>query len=65
MKLITLLILLTSCGHFKYPIQRSGTIVRSTTNMVKLEKCVMRLIEQNGVAAKDASEVCTHIFRRK
>jgi hypothetical protein len=57
--------LLTSCVTprytYKAPEKRGYD---ELTNTEKVENCVYRLIERDGIAAKEAEETCSKIFRR-
>jgi hypothetical protein len=57
--------LLTSCVTPRYTYvapEKRG--YKDLTNTEKVEQCVYRLIERDGIAAKDAEETCSKIFRR-
>jgi len=65
MKLLSILILLsslTSCAYSKYPQFRDPG--KELTHTERLEKCIFRLVEKDGVKAEKASKICTGIFRR-
>jgi len=65
MKLLILTLLLGSCAHAKYPVYRDHSVpVEDLTSTEKLEQCIFRLIEKDGVKAENASKVCSSIFRR-
>ena len=65
MKYILLVLLLSSCGNLRFrgynPTPETPVVITITD---KLQKCVMRLIERNGVKADSASTVCSKIYRR-
>ena len=58
-KNMILLVALVSCTQA--PITRN----RASTSNDRIEKCVIRLVENSGVTAKQAGETCIGIFRRK
>ena len=47
-----------SCSN--YPVKRY-----TGTTMEKIEKCMYRLIERNGVDAEEAQKVCESTFRQR
>ena len=56
--MLILPLFMVSCSG--YPVKRyAGT----TTE--KIEKCMYRLVERNGVTAKEAQEVCEATFRHR
>ena len=63
MKLLLLTIFLTSCAYSKYPLTRSVD-KKEETHVDKMEKCVLRLIENNNKTVnlskqlKDALDWC-------
>ena len=58
---ILILLLLMSCSSKKVQIKhKPQETIRS-----KVYKCVVRLIEKNGVKPLDASKICNDIYRRK
>lgn len=61
MKLL-LLLTLTSCA---LQMPERNTKKKEVTHNDKLETCLFRLVEKNGVEAKVAQEVCDKIYRRK
>lgn len=68
MKLVSILslcLLAISCGHVRYPIYREPPKARELSHVEKMEVCIFRMIEKNGIESKNAQEVCTHIYRRK
>ena len=58
MKYLLLAGLLVSCSGL--PVQRSNNY----TAIDRIEKCMLRLTEKNGVSPTEAERVCTNIFRR-
>jgi hypothetical protein len=57
--------LLTSCVTPRYTYkapEKRGYGELTTTE--KVENCVYRLIERDGIAAEDAEKTCSKIFRR-
>lgn len=69
MKYLLLVTLLTGCAYAKYPVKRKfnkeAPVVKKVSNMDKLERCVFKLIEDNGIKGTDASDICSRIFRRE
>lgn len=63
MKYLLLVTLLSSCALLE-PIERGGKPTPATQTE-KLESCLYRLIEKNGVEAKKAETVCLAVFRRQ
>ncbi len=63
MKSLILLFALTSCAYSKYPLYREP-VKKDKTHVDRMNECVLRLIEKNGVNAKTAQEVCEKIYRR-
>lgn len=59
MRYLLLAGLLVSCSGL--PTQRSNNY----TAIDRIEKCMLRLTEKNGVSPTEAEKVCTNIFRRK
>jgi len=60
---ILILMTLVSCGHFKYtPYDKP---VKKLTHIDKMYNCVIRLIEQNGIGATEAQQVCEKTLRRR
>ena len=59
MKYLLLVLLFVSCSSH-IPIRRTFTTV-----VDRMEKCVFRLVEKNGVSAIEAQKVCDKIYRRK
>lgn len=49
--------LLASCSQF--PIERNGD-----NSIDRTERCMLRLVEKNGVSATEAEKVCSKVFRR-
>ena len=65
MKYVIFTILLTSCVTPRYAYK--GPEKRGydqLTNTEKVEQCVYRLIEKDGIAAEEAEKTCSKIFRR-
>lgn len=66
MKYLLILVLLGSCAlpkvRFNKGYQSKQQIKR--TYIDRMESCVFRMIEDNGVNAKDARETCVSIYRR-
>lgn len=56
--LTTMMVSLTSCSL--EPIKRN----QNNTAIDKIEACVLRLIEKNGVNPTEAEQVCSRIFRK-
>lgn len=56
--LIAMIIGFASCSG--YPIKRGNNY----TTVDKVHRCVVRLVERNGVNPTEAEQVCTNIFRR-
>lgn len=56
--LIAMMIGFASCSGL--PTQRGNNY----TAIDRTERCVLRLVEKNGISASEAEKVCTNIFRR-
>jgi len=68
MKILILMMSLTGCAHSKYPISRDSTekvSEKKKNHIDRMYDCVLRLIEQNGVEATVAQDVCANTLRRK
>lgn len=59
MKLLLISIFLTSCAIDMPRRSIKGNYV------ARMEQCVFRLVEDNGVSAEEAHKVCEGIYRRK
>ena len=59
MKLLLLAVFLTSCA---IDIPRRSF---KGNHISRMEQCVFRLVEDNGVSAGEAHKVCEGIYRRK
>jgi hypothetical protein len=62
---IIITLLLTSCVSSRYTYkvpEKRG--YKDLTTTEKVENCVYRLVEKDGIAADKAEEVCSKIFRR-
>lgn len=59
MYLLGLVALITSCAD--YPVKRG----KNYTAIDRTERCMLRLVEKNGISATEAKEVCSDIFRHR
>jgi hypothetical protein len=64
MKYLLILTLLGSCALPKHRFNKKVPVVKRTY-IDRMESCVFKLIEDNGINAKDARETCVSIYRRK
>jgi hypothetical protein len=55
--LVLMMIGFTACSGL--PVKRGGS-----TSIDRTERCVLRLVENNGISASEAEKVCSRIFRR-
>lgn len=66
MKLLLLAVLLTGCAHSKYPLFRdSAPKKKEITHIDRMYNCVIRLIERDGIGARESQEVCDKTLRRQ
>ncbi len=56
--ILLLPLFVVSCSQF--PIERNGN-----NTIDRTEKCMLRLVEKNGVSASEAQRVCEDIFRQR
>jgi len=62
MKILLILMIITSCTLPNRPIKRKRY---RKIHIDKMYECVMRLIENNGIEASVAQEVCENTLRRR
>ena len=63
MKILILITILSSCASSHPKFRNHGK--KELTHTERLEKCIFRLVEKDGVKAEKASKICTGIFRRE
>jgi len=56
--IILMMVGFASCSGF--PTKRGNNY----SSIDRIERCVLRLVEKNGISATEAEKVCTNIFRR-
>lgn len=62
MRYLLMVALLGSCALPKPKYRKS--IEAKRTYIDRMESCVFRMVEDNGVNVKDARETCVSIYRR-
>ena len=65
MKYLLLITLLGSCALPQARFNKKPETKVKMTYIDRMESCVFRLVEDNGINANDARSTCVAIYRRK